>query len=214
MSNLPAMYQKPSGMSDMATPMILLQAELSELAKQRLTDPGDVVYALSTSDPGFETLIKEGGEPSHFDGYIVQASRTMIHQPPGGDRTVLPDNYQRADDERDVWPEWTYYIYIPELVIPGRLTLKRTAGARAFRKINYLLALEGKEAADAKRAPKPLHLRFSTAQTTGRNGKPFKFFNIVRIADDDGLAQAIEYMNAGLGVQDENAAPVADGPEF
>lgn len=165
---LPSLYGDGPAVraTDVDMPKIYVQADLSQLVKDRITEPGDVIMALSNDDVDPHWLV--GGEEGResFRAYILASKRFVIRDLGGGNPwEFLPDDYTRAADEQDVWVGFNYLVSIPDVdpVLPARLMLVKTSGTPVYRKINTYL-----EMAKINGSQDPVCVEFSVAKKRGR----------------------------------------------
>ena len=210
---LPAMYN-PADIrsSDIKIPSIYTQQGLSQLVQSGDTKIGDVVVALSADDDEFEWLIGGPEKLESFVAFVIGLKRTVIRQPQGEQMTFLPNNYERAEGERDVWVGYTYLLAIPALELfrtPCRLMAIKTAGRGVFTKVNHMLETARLRGDGGK----PLAVRFTAKEDTGtKSGQ--KYYKLVPgnvdaadLSEDD-LATAEDWLRefASMFTRDEVAA--------
>ena len=170
---LPSLYADgpTNGSADVEMPKVYVQADLSQLVKDRVTRPGDVILALSNDDVDPTWLIGEdpntGEVRESYRAYILASKRFVIRDVGGGTPwEYLDDNYQRQPDERDVWVGYNYLVAIPEAnpLLPARQMFVKTAGTPVYKKINTYL-----EIAKINGSQDPVCVEFSVTKKRGRS---------------------------------------------
>ncbi len=168
---LPALYDRGSGgitAADIEVQRIYVQADLSQLVKARVTEPGDVIMALGPDDADPTWLIGGPEGRKSFDAFILARKRFVARTESGGDIEWLPDDYTRVPGEQDVWEGFNYLVAVPEVndLLPARLMLWKTAGGPVAKRINtYILQAEMRGQTD------PLCVTFGVQQKIGQKSK-------------------------------------------
>ncbi len=210
---LPALYDRGSGITaaDIEVQRIYVQADLSQLVRARITEPGDVIMALGADDADPTWLIGGPDKRTSFDAFILARRRFVARTESGGDIEWLPDNYERAPGEMDVWEGFNYLVAVPEVsdLLPARLMLWKTAGTPVAKRINtYLLQAEMRGQTD------PLCVTFSVQQKIGQKSKQ-QYYALVpkenKTPDPEQLECAKRMLSLGLGLggnTESAAAPV------
>lgn len=210
---LPALYDRGSGISaaDIEVQRIYVQADLSQLVKARITEPGDVVMALGADDVDPTWLIGGPDKRTSFDAFILARRRFVARTESGGDIEWLPDDYQRAPGEQDVWEGFNYLVAVPEVndLLPARMMLWKTAGAPVAKRVNtYILQAEMRGTTD------PLCVTFTVAEKIGQRSKQRYYALVPKLnpnPDPEQLECAKRMLALGLslGGSSEPAAPAA-----
>lgn len=215
-ASLPALYGDIHDEGDLQLSGIYVIAELSQMAKDRVAAPGDVVLALGSDDASPTHLIKQEDDPKGtFDAYVI-ARDSFVASTAGGQMTFLPKDYVRSPDERDVWNGYFYYIAIPDIdpAMPARMMLWRTAGMPVAKKINTFL-LRSKAMNDTR----PVHVRFGVTKRTGRrSGQPYWALTVSPIPPGDDLDVALRqqamYLESQARFNVTEVAPDTDAAAY
>lgn len=217
---LPALYaDNQGGSADIEMPKVYLQADLSALVKARITEPGDVILALTNDDIDPTWLI--GGDEGNdtYRAFILARKRFVIRDVGQGEPwEYLPDDYQRQPDDRDVWIGYNYLVSIPSAspLLPARHMFVKTAGNPVYKKINTFL-----EIANVKGSRDPVCVEFGTTVKHNKKGIAYHAFTVKQVPDPDPDELAIAKQHhaqfaAGFNRAEytEAAGPVVDTPDF
>jgi hypothetical protein len=214
--SLPSLYTGDAvGISELEYPKVYVQADLSQLVKARITEPGDVILALGADDVSPDWLIGGPDKRDAFDAFILGRRRFVARQEQGGDIEWLPDDYQRTADDRDVWVGYRYLLAIPEVneVLPASIMLWKTSGQGVYKKINTYIQM-----AQMQGVTDPVCVRFTVTQQVGRkSGKPYWALVPAYVKDPAPGQLAIAkqmLVLAGDFERGQSAEPAGDTPTY
>jgi hypothetical protein len=210
--NLPGMYERADddiNASDISVRKVYLMQDRSNLVRAKAASPGEVVAAHDSDDEGFDYLI--GEDRSSYIAFILDRQR-VVARIEGSDFEYLPNDYQRAANERDVWVGFNYLIAVPEVdeYLPMKQLFIKTSGTRVYQKLNtYIQKAKGLGRTD------PVAVEFTVKELIGKASNQPYFALIPKEVNDPPKGQleiANRMIAAGARLErfgaSEDTAPV------
>ena len=169
---LPTMYTRDDediDASAISVRKVYLMQDRSNLVRAQAASPGQVVAAHDSDDEGFDYLI-DGEDRKSYIAFILDRQR-VVARIEGSNFEYLPNDYQRAADERDVWVGFNYLIAVPEVdeYLPMKQLFIKTSGTRVYQKVNtYIQKAKGLGRTD------PVAVEFTVKELVGKqSGEPY-----------------------------------------
>jgi hypothetical protein len=170
---LPSMYTREDDDIDssaLSIRKVYLMQDRSSLVRAKVASPGDVVAAHDSDDEGADFLIGGDEGRTSYIGFVLDRQR-VVARIDGSDFEYLPNDYQRAADERDVWVGYNYLISVPEVdeYLPMKQLFIKTSGTKVYQKINtYIQVQRGLGLTD------PVAVEFTVKELIGKaSGQPY-----------------------------------------